>query len=61
MSKTNKIEYFDYLNEAQKNDLKGSVVKSLERQMKKRYPNDKMMFELKMLKAINSFRLLSLN
>ncbi|OGC19837.1 hypothetical protein A3J90_03990 [candidate division WOR-1 bacterium RIFOXYC2_FULL_37_10] len=57
----NKIEYFDYLNEAQKNDLKDSVVKSLERQMRKKYPKDKMMFELKMLKAINSFRLLSLN
>ena len=57
----NKIEYFDYLNEAQKNDLKDSVVKSLERQMRKKYPKDKMMFELKMIKAINSFRLLSLN
>src|SRR3989339_24974 len=44
-----------------KNYLKDSVVKSLERQMRKKYPKDKMMFELKMLKAINSFRLLSLN
>jgi hypothetical protein len=49
-----KIEYFDYMRIAKKMRIPDSVVKKIEREVKKEFPSDKMMYELHVLRAVKS-------
>jgi hypothetical protein len=49
-----KIEYFDYMRIAKKMRIPDSVVKKIEREVKKEFPSDKMMYELHVLRAVRS-------
>jgi hypothetical protein len=49
-----KIEYFDYMRIAKKMRISDSVVKKIEREVKKEFPSDKMMYELHVLRAVKS-------
>jgi hypothetical protein len=49
-----KIEYFDYKRVARKIGIRDSVVKRIEREVKKEFPFDKMMYELHVLRAVRS-------
>ena len=49
-----KIEYFDYKRIAKKMGIPDSVVKKIEREVKKEFPSDKMMYELHVLRAVRS-------
>ena len=49
-----KIEYFDYRRIAKNMRIPDSVVKKIEREVKKEFPADKMMYELHVLRAVRS-------
>ena len=49
-----KIEYFDYMQVARKMRIPDSVLKKIEREVKKEFPSDKMMYELHVLRAVRS-------
>jgi hypothetical protein len=49
-----KMEYFDYKRVARKIGIRDSVVKRIEREVKKEFPFDKMMYELHVLRAVRS-------
>lgn len=49
-----KIEYFDYKQVARKMRIPDSVLKKIEREVKKEFPSDKMMYELHVLRAVRS-------
>jgi len=49
-----KIEYFDYRRIAKNMRIPDSVVKKIEREVKKEFPSDKMMYELHVLRAVRS-------
>jgi hypothetical protein len=49
-----KIEYFDYRRIAKNMGIRDSIVKKIEREVKKEFPSDKMMYELHVLRAVRS-------
>ena len=49
-----KIEYFDYQKLAQKMRVSGIILKKIEREVKKEFPSDRMMYELHVLRAVRS-------
>ena len=49
-----KVEYFDYLQVAKKMKIPNTVLKKIEREVKKEFPADKMMYELHVLRAVRS-------
>jgi hypothetical protein len=49
-----KIEYFDYRRVAKKMGIPNPVVKKIEREVKREFPSDKMMYELHVLRAVRS-------
>lgn len=49
-----KIEYFDYRQVARKMKVPDTVLKKIEREVKKEFPYDKMMYELHVLRAVKS-------
>jgi hypothetical protein len=49
-----KIEYFDYQKVASDLKMPVSILKKIEGEVKADFPKDKMMYELHVLRAINS-------
>ena len=49
-----KIEYFDYLKVARKKGISPARVKRLEREVKRDFAGDKMMYELHVLRALKT-------
>jgi len=49
-----KIEYFDYKRVAKEMGIRDSIVKKIEREVRKEFPADKMMYELHVLRAVRS-------
>ncbi|NOZ68064.1 MAG: hypothetical protein GXP46_02150 [Deferribacteres bacterium] len=49
-----KIEYFDYLKVAEEMKVPDDVLKKIEKEVKEEFPEDKMMYELHVLRALNS-------
>ena len=49
-----KIEYFDYKRVAKEMRIPEAVLKKIEREVKKEFPSDKMMYELHVLRAVRS-------
>jgi len=49
-----KLEYFDYRKLARRMKVPENIVKKIEKEVKDEFPNDRMMYELHVLRAINS-------
>ena len=49
-----KIEFFDYQKLAKEKNLSFKILKKIETELKHEFPKDRMMFELHMLRVINS-------
>jgi len=49
-----KIEYFDYPKVAKEMHISNVILKEIEKEVKKEFPKDKMMYELHVLRAIRS-------
>jgi hypothetical protein len=49
-----KIEYFDYQKVAKDMKMSVSILKKIEKEVAAEFPEDKMMFELHVLRAIRS-------
>lgn len=49
-----KIEYFDYQKVAREMGMSDTILKKIEREVKKEFPSDKMMYELHVLRAVRS-------
>jgi len=49
-----KIEYFDYKKVAKEMNVPRYILKKIEREVQKEFLNDKMMYELHVLRAIRS-------
>lgn len=49
-----KIEYFDYQKVAKEKKMPYSVLRKIITEVRREFPKDKMMFELHMLRAVNS-------
>ncbi|MBE0478740.1 hypothetical protein IBX65_06445 [Candidatus Aerophobetes bacterium] len=49
-----KIEYFDYQKVAKEMNVPHTTLKKIEQEVKTEFPNDKMMYELHVLRAIRS-------
>jgi hypothetical protein len=49
-----KIEYFDYQRVARKMKVPIAVLKKIEKDVKREFPYDKMMYELHVLRAVRS-------
>jgi len=49
-----KIEYFDYQRVAREMKVPDAVLKKIEKEVKEEFPKDKMMYELHVLRALNS-------
>lgn len=49
-----KIEYFDYQKVAKKMNVPDITLKKVEKEVKKEFPKDKMMYELHVLRAVRS-------
>ena len=48
------VEYFDYPRIAKEMNVPSTILKKIEREVKKEFPNDKMMYELHVLRAVRS-------
>lgn len=48
------IEYFDYKKVASDMNIPPVIVKKIEREVKKEFPSDKMLYELHVLRALKS-------
>ena len=48
------IEYFDYPKIAKEMKVPITILKKIEKEVKKEFPNDKMMYELHVLRAVRS-------
>jgi len=48
------IEYFDYKKVAREMGMSIAVLKKIQKQVKKEFPTDKMMYELHVLRAVKS-------
>jgi hypothetical protein len=49
-----KVEYFDYRKVAKEMKVSDAILKKIEREVKEEFPNDKMMYELHVLRALKS-------
>jgi len=49
-----KIEYFDYQKVAKEMNIPNTTLKKIEKEVKKEFPTDKMMYELHVLRALRS-------
>mgnify|MGYP001042693555 CR=1 FL=1 len=49
-----KIEYFDYQKVAKEMKVSNTTLKKIEKEVKKEFPKDKMMYELHVLRAVRS-------
>ena len=49
-----KIDYFDYKRLARKMKVPNSILKRIQREVKKEFPSDKMLYELHVLRAVRS-------
>ncbi len=49
-----KIEYFDYQKVAREMNVPDTTLKKIEKEVKKEFPKDKMMYELHVLRAVRS-------
>jgi hypothetical protein len=49
-----KIEYFDYERTAKEMKVPNTIVKKIEKEVKKEFPFDKMLYELHVLRALKS-------
>jgi len=49
-----KIEYFDYPKVAREMKVPATILKVIEKEVKKEFHNDKMMYELHVLRAVRS-------
>jgi hypothetical protein len=49
-----KIEYFDYQKVAKEMKVSDTTLKKIEKEVKKEFPKDKMMYELHVLRAVRS-------
>ena len=49
-----KIEYFDYQKVAKEMNVPDTTLKNIEKEVKGEFPNDKMMYELHVLRAVRS-------
>jgi hypothetical protein len=49
-----KVEYFDYPKVAKEIRLPDTILRKIEKEVKKEFPNDKMMYELHVLRAVRS-------
>ena len=49
-----KVEYFDYPKVAKEIKVPDTTLKEIEKEVKKEFPNDKMMYELHVLRAVRS-------
>jgi len=49
-----KIEYFDYQKVAKEMKVSNTTLKKIEKEVKKEFPEDKMMYELHVLRAVRS-------
>ena len=49
-----KIEYFDYLQLAKKMRIPSATLKKIQREVKKEFPSDKMLYKLHVLRALRS-------
>ena len=50
----NNIEFFDYKNIAKKMKVPDNILSKIEQDVKKEFPEDKMMYELHVMRAIKS-------
>ena len=48
------IEYFNYPKVAKQMKIPAALIKRIEKEVKKEFPNDKMMYELHVLRAMRS-------
>ena len=46
------VEYFDYPKIAKEMKVPAATLKKIEKEVKKEFPNDKMMYELHVLRAV---------
>jgi hypothetical protein len=49
-----KIDYFDYERVAKEMKVPNTIVKKIEKEVKKEFPFDKMLYELHVLRALKS-------
>jgi hypothetical protein len=49
-----KIEYFDYQKVAKEMNIPNTTLKKIEKEVKKEFPKDRMMYELHVLRALRS-------
>ena len=49
-----KIEYFDYQKVAREMKVPDTILTKIEREVKKEFPSDRMMYELHVLRAVRS-------
>ena len=49
-----KIEYFDYQKVAKEMNIPNTTLKKIEKEVKKEFPTDRMMYELHVLRALRS-------
>ncbi len=49
-----KIKYFDYQKLAREMRVPGVILKRIEKEVKKEFPSDRMMYELHVLRAVRS-------
>jgi len=49
-----KIEYFDYRQVAKEMKVPPAILKQIEREVKKEFPSDRMMYGLHVLRAVRS-------
>lgn len=49
-----KVEYFDYPKVAKEIRLSDTILRKIEKEVRKEFPNDKMMYELHVLRAVRS-------
>lgn len=49
-----KIEYFDYITVARNMKVPNNIIKKIEIDVRQEFPNDKMLYELHVLRAIKS-------
>jgi hypothetical protein len=49
-----KIEYFDYQRLAKKMRIPGATLRKIQKEIKKEFPSDRMLYELHVLRALRS-------
>jgi transcriptional regulator with XRE-family HTH domain len=49
-----KIEYFDYVQLAKRMGMPNATLKKIEKEVRKEFPSDRMLYELHVLRAVKS-------